>query len=101
MNIEEIKNTLREFQAQNSQKFKNNQAEFKKVVSYKKKCIGQFFSFSIAPGPNKISKIPYQTSRMPDVFSLTPDQASQMPDQASPTPNRALWAAALKGMKSC
>ena len=37
MNIEEIKNTLREFQAQNSRKFKNTQAEFKKVVSYKKK----------------------------------------------------------------
>ena len=30
--------TLREFQAQNSWKFKNNQAELKKVVSYKKKC---------------------------------------------------------------
>ena len=40
MNIEEIKNTLREFQAQNGRKFKNTQAEFKKVVSYKKKkCI--------------------------------------------------------------
>ena len=37
MNIEEIKNTLREFQAQNGRKFKNTQAEFKKVVSYKKK----------------------------------------------------------------
>ena len=37
MNIEKIKNTLREFQAQNGQKFKNTQAEFKKVVSYKKK----------------------------------------------------------------
>ena len=33
--IQEIKNTLREFQAQNDQKFKNTQAEFKKDVSYK------------------------------------------------------------------
>ena len=39
MNIEQIKNTLREFQAENRRKFKNTQAEFKKVVSYKKKCI--------------------------------------------------------------
>ena len=39
MNIEEIKNTLREFQAQNGQKFKNTQAELKKVVSYKKKSV--------------------------------------------------------------
>ena len=39
MNIEQIKNTLREFQAENRQKFKNTQAEFKKAVSYiKKKC---------------------------------------------------------------
>ena len=37
INIEEIKNTLREFQAENSRKFKNTQAEFKKDVSYKKK----------------------------------------------------------------
>ena len=37
MNIEEIKNTLREFQAENGPKFKNTQAEFKKVVSFKKK----------------------------------------------------------------
>ena len=37
MNIEKIKNTLREFQAQNGRKFKNTQAEFKKVVSYKNK----------------------------------------------------------------
>ena len=37
INIKEIKNTLREFQAENGQKFKNTQAEFKKVVSYKKK----------------------------------------------------------------
>ena len=37
INIEEIKNTLREFQAENGWKFKNTQAEFKKVVSYKKK----------------------------------------------------------------
>ena len=42
MNIEEIKNTLREFQAQNSEKFKNTQAEFKKVVSYKKKKCSQY-----------------------------------------------------------
>ena len=39
INIEEIKNTLREFQAENGRKFKNTQAELKKVVSYKKKCI--------------------------------------------------------------
>ena len=39
MNIDEIKNILREFQAQNGQKFKNTQAEFKKVVSYKKKSV--------------------------------------------------------------
>ena len=37
MNIEQIKNTLREFQAENRQKFKNTQAEFKKAVSYIKK----------------------------------------------------------------
>ena len=37
MNIEQIKNTLREFQAENGQKFKNTKAEFKKAVSYKKK----------------------------------------------------------------
>ena len=37
MNIEEIKNTLREFQAENGWKIKNTQADFKKVVSYKKK----------------------------------------------------------------
>ena len=37
MNIEQIKNTLREFQAENIRKFKNTQAEFKKTVSYKKK----------------------------------------------------------------
>ena len=36
MNIEQIKNTLREFQAENRQKFKNTQAEFKKAVSSKK-----------------------------------------------------------------
>ena len=35
--VEEIKNTIREFQAENGPKFKNPQAEFKKVVSYKKK----------------------------------------------------------------
>ena len=40
MNIEEIKNTLTEFQAENGQKFKNTQAEFKKTVSHiKKKCM--------------------------------------------------------------
>ena len=44
MNIEEIKNTLKEFQAQNDRKFKNTQAEFKKVVSYKKKSIYHFLS---------------------------------------------------------
>ena len=39
MNTEEIKNTLREFQAENGPKFKNIQADLKKVVSYiKKKC---------------------------------------------------------------
>ena len=37
VNIEEIKNTLREFQAENDWKIKNTQADFKKVVSYKKK----------------------------------------------------------------
>ena len=37
VNIEEIKNTLREFQAENGWKIKNTQADFKKVVSYKKK----------------------------------------------------------------
>ena len=34
MNIEKIKNTLREYQAENGRKFKNTQAEFKKAVSY-------------------------------------------------------------------
>ena len=39
MNIEQIKNTLREFQAENKKKFKNTQAELKKAVScIKKKC---------------------------------------------------------------
>ena len=33
MKIKKIKNTLREFQAENGQKFKNTQAEFKKPVS--------------------------------------------------------------------
>ena len=37
MNIEEVKNNLREFQAENGRKFKNTQAEFKKAVSYIKK----------------------------------------------------------------
>ena len=41
MNIEWVKNTLREFQAENRQKFKNTQAEFKKAVSYKKKVYDQ------------------------------------------------------------
>ena len=40
VNIEKIKNTLREFQAENSWEIKNTQADFKKLVSYKKKkCI--------------------------------------------------------------
>ena len=39
VNIEEIKNILREFQAENSWKIKNTQADFKKVVSYKKKSV--------------------------------------------------------------
>ena len=39
MNIEQTKNTLREFQTENRRKFKNTQAELKKAVSYiKKKC---------------------------------------------------------------
>ena len=37
MNIEQIKNTLREFQAENRWKIKNTQAELKKAVSYIKK----------------------------------------------------------------
>ena len=37
MNIEQIKNTLGEFQAENRQKFKNTQAEFKKDVSHENK----------------------------------------------------------------
>ena len=37
INVEEIKNILSEFQAENSRKFKNTQAELKKVVPYKKK----------------------------------------------------------------
>ena len=48
MNIKQIKNILREFQAENRWKFKNAQAEFKKAVSYiKKKCIS---CHSGAPG---------------------------------------------------
>ena len=39
MNIEQIKNILREFQAENRRKFKNTQAEFKKAVSYIKKSV--------------------------------------------------------------
>ena len=37
MNIEQIKNILREIQAENRRKFKNTQAELKKAVSYIKK----------------------------------------------------------------
>ena len=37
VSIKEIKDTLSEFQAENGQKFKNTQADFKKVVSYIKK----------------------------------------------------------------
>ena len=37
--IKKIKNTLREFQAENRQKFENTQAEFKKAVSYIKKSV--------------------------------------------------------------
>jgi len=37
MNIEWIKNTLIEFQAEKIKEFKNTQAEFKKAVSYEKK----------------------------------------------------------------
>ena len=39
VNIEEIKNTLREFHAENGCKIKNTQADFKKVVSYIKKSV--------------------------------------------------------------
>ena len=39
VNTEEIKNTLREFQAENGWWIKNAQADFKKVVSYKKKSV--------------------------------------------------------------
>ena len=39
MNIKQIKNTLREFQAENRQKIKNTKAEFKKAVSYEKKSV--------------------------------------------------------------
>ena len=39
MNIEQIRNTLREFQAENRQKFKNTQADFNKAVSYIKKSV--------------------------------------------------------------
>ena len=48
MNIERIKNTLREFQAENRRKFKNTQAELKKAVSYIKKvyiCCNQLYIF--------------------------------------------------------
>ena len=37
MNIEQNKNTTREFRAENRQKFKNTQAELKNAVSYIKK----------------------------------------------------------------
>ena len=43
MNIEQIKNTLREFQAENKRKFKNTQAEFKKAVSCIRKGYVSFF----------------------------------------------------------
>ena len=61
MNIEQIKNTLREFQAENRQKFKNTQAEFKKAVSYiKKKCIYlASFSYVVKIGidyPQEVTK---------------------------------------------
>ena len=39
VNIEEIKNSLREFQAENGWKIKNTHAGFKKVVSYIKKSV--------------------------------------------------------------
>ena len=39
MNIEQIEDIIREFQAENRQKFKNTQAEFKKAVSYIKKSV--------------------------------------------------------------
>ena len=42
MNMEQIKNTLREFQAENRRKFKNTQAEFKKAVSFKKNSVLKF-----------------------------------------------------------
>ena len=42
MDIEEIKNTLREFQAENGQTFKNTQADLKKVVSDIKKSVFLF-----------------------------------------------------------
>ena len=37
MNIKQIKNTLKKFQAENRRKFRNTQAEFKKAVFYIKK----------------------------------------------------------------
>ena len=48
VNIEEIKNTLREFQAENGWKIKNTQADFKKVVSYKKKVYADWFFGKLA-----------------------------------------------------
>ena len=42
MSIEQIKNTFREIQAENRQKFMNTQAEFKKAVSYIKKKVLSF-----------------------------------------------------------
>ena len=42
-NIEGIRNTLEKFQAENGQKFKNTQAEFKKAVSYIKKNVSNRF----------------------------------------------------------
>ena len=42
VNIEEIKNTLKEFQAENGRKLKNTQAEFEKSrLLYKKKVYSQ------------------------------------------------------------
>ena len=51
MNIEQIKNTLREFQAENRQKFKNTQAEFKKAVSYIKKSVFKSPDGLLHPSP--------------------------------------------------
>ena len=58
MNIEQIKNTLREFQAENRQKFKNTQAEFKKAVSYKKKKCSSYFWAGVIYDMRTAPKIP-------------------------------------------